>query len=92
MTGQIKSLIMFGQKISQFRFILKIIYFSVWVPNSEERKSNLRKPYLNISARLVASVHSVSDGAYDFVSHLILSVLDCRSVKIFLKTYEVKID
>jgi hypothetical protein len=27
----------FGQKIPQFKFILKIVLFSVWVPISEER-------------------------------------------------------
>jgi hypothetical protein len=48
MTGQIKSLIIFGQKTPQFRFILKTFYFLVWVPNSEEMKSNPRKPYVRI--------------------------------------------
>jgi hypothetical protein len=58
MTGQIKSLIMFGQKTPHFIFILKIFYFSVWIPNSEERKSNLRKPYLRVLVRIVESLYS----------------------------------
>jgi hypothetical protein len=48
MTVQIWSLIIFGQKTPQFRFILKTDLFLVWVPNSEEMKSNPRKPYLGI--------------------------------------------
>jgi hypothetical protein len=76
MTIQILSLINFGQKIPQFRFILKIFLFSVWVSNSEERKTNLRKPYMNISARLVASSCSISGGAHDLVSCHILSALN----------------
>jgi hypothetical protein len=58
MTVQIGSLINFGQKIPQFRFILKIILFSVWVPNSEERKSNPRKPYLGVLVRIAESLYS----------------------------------
>jgi hypothetical protein len=52
MTVQIWSLINFSQKISQFGFILKTVLFSVWVPNSEERKSNPRKPYLGVLVRI----------------------------------------
>jgi hypothetical protein len=89
MTVQIWSLIKFGQKLPQFRFILKVFLFSVWVSNSEERKANPKKPYLGV---LVVSNHSVSGETHDFVSRLILSVLDCRLVKTFSKTYEVKID
>jgi hypothetical protein len=85
MTIQIWSLINFDQKIPQFRFILKTSLFSVCVPNYEERKVNLRKPYLNISARLVASSCSISDGAHDLISRLILSVLVCRLIKIILE-------
>jgi hypothetical protein len=58
MTGQIWSLINFGQKIPQFRFILKTDLFSVWVPNSEERKSNPRKPYLGVLVRITESLYS----------------------------------
>jgi hypothetical protein len=58
MTGQIKSLIIFCQKTSQFRFILKTVLFSVWVPISEERKINLRKPYLRVLARIAESLYS----------------------------------
>jgi hypothetical protein len=48
----------FGQKTPQFRFILKIFYFSVWVPNSEEMKSNPRKPYQGVLARIAESLYS----------------------------------
>jgi hypothetical protein len=58
MIGQIKSLIMFGQKTPQFRFILKTFYFLVWVPNSEERKSNPRKPHLGVLVRIAESLYS----------------------------------
>jgi hypothetical protein len=58
MTGQIKSLIIFGQKIRQFRFILKTVLFSVWIPSSKERKSNLRKQYLRVLARIAGSLYS----------------------------------
>jgi hypothetical protein len=36
----------------------KNILFSVWVPNSEERKSNLRKPYLGVLVRIAESLYS----------------------------------
>jgi hypothetical protein len=58
MTGQIKSLIIFGQKTAQFRFILKTILFSVWIPNSKERKSNPRKSYLRVLVRIAESLYS----------------------------------
>jgi hypothetical protein len=58
MTVQIGSLINFGQKTPQFRFILKTVLFSVWVPNSKERKSNFRKPYLRVLVRIVKSLYS----------------------------------
>jgi hypothetical protein len=67
---------------------LKIILFSIWIPNSEERKVNPRKPYLGV---LVTSDHPIPDGAHDFISRLILSVLDFRLVKTFFKIDEVKI-
>jgi hypothetical protein len=35
-----------SQKLLQFKFILKIFLFPVWVPNSEERKINPKKLYL----------------------------------------------
>jgi hypothetical protein len=60
MTVQVWSLIRFCQKIPQFRFILKIILFSVWVPNSEERKANLRKSYLRVLVSIVKSLYSKS--------------------------------
>jgi hypothetical protein len=92
MTVQVWSLIRFGQKIPQFRFILKIFLFSVWVPNSEERKTNPRKLYLNISARLVVSDCLTSDGAHDLVNRLNLCISDCRLVNVFSRTYKVKIN
>jgi hypothetical protein len=58
MIVQIGSLMNFGQKTPQFRFILKIVLFSVWVSNSEERKSNPRKPYLGVLMRIAGSLYS----------------------------------
>jgi hypothetical protein len=49
---------MFGQKILQFRFILKIFLFLVWVPNFEERKANPRKSYLGVLVRIAESLYS----------------------------------
>jgi hypothetical protein len=50
---------MFGQRktVIQFYF-LKIFLFSVWVPNSEERKSSPRNPYLRVLVRIVESLYS----------------------------------
>jgi hypothetical protein len=48
----------FWSETPQFRFILKIILFSVWVPNSEERKSNPRKQYLGVLVRIAESLYS----------------------------------
>jgi hypothetical protein len=48
----------FGQKISQFRFILKIFLLSVWVPNFEERKANPRKLYMRMLVRIPESLYS----------------------------------
>jgi hypothetical protein len=68
MIVQIRSLINVGQKISQFRFILKIVLFSVWVPISEEKKSNPRKPYLGVLVRIAESLYSGgSTSPYFFV-------------------------
>jgi hypothetical protein len=58
MTVQIRSLIIFCQKTPQFSFILKTVLFSVWVPNSEEKKLNPRKPYLGVLARIAESLYS----------------------------------
>jgi hypothetical protein len=58
MIVQIWSLIKFGRKIPQFRFILKISLFSVWVPNSEERKVNPRKSYLGVLVWITESLYS----------------------------------
>jgi hypothetical protein len=33
--------------------IFENFYFFVWVPNSEERKSNLRNPYLGVLVRII---------------------------------------
>jgi hypothetical protein len=35
----------------------KNILFSVWVPNSEERKLNPRKPYLRVLVRIAKSLY-----------------------------------
>jgi hypothetical protein len=56
MTIQIWSPINFGQKIPQFRFILKTSLFSVWVPNSKERKANPKKLYLGVLGRIAESL------------------------------------
>jgi hypothetical protein len=58
MTVQFGSLTIFGQKIPQFRFILKIFLFSVWVLNSEERKANLKKSYPGVLVRITESLYS----------------------------------
>jgi hypothetical protein len=57
MTVQILSLIISGQKTPQFRFVLKADLFLVWVPNSEERKLNPRKPYLRVLVRIAKSLY-----------------------------------
>jgi hypothetical protein len=49
---------MFSQKIPQFRYILKIFLFSIWVPNSEERKTNPKKPYQGVLVRIAESLYS----------------------------------
>jgi hypothetical protein len=48
----------FWSKIPQFGFILKIILFSVWVPISEEGKTNHRKLYLRVLMRIAESLYS----------------------------------
>jgi hypothetical protein len=48
---------MFSQKIPQFSY-LKTILFFVWVSISEERKENLRKPYLRVLVRIAGSLYS----------------------------------
>jgi hypothetical protein len=58
MTVQIQVSKQIWSKISQFRFILKIFLFSVWVPNSEEMKSNPRNPYLRMLVRITESLYS----------------------------------
>jgi hypothetical protein len=58
MTVQVWSLIRFGQKLPQFRFILKIFLISIWVPIFEERKANLRNPYLKMLVRIVELLYS----------------------------------
>jgi hypothetical protein len=72
MTVQVWSLIRFGQKIPQFRFILKAFLFSVWVPISEERKANPRKSYLRTLMRIAESLYSggrvsISGSTYAYV-------------------------
>jgi hypothetical protein len=38
--------------------LFKNILFSVWVPNSEERKPNPKKPYLGVLVRITESLYS----------------------------------
>jgi hypothetical protein len=58
MTSQFWSLIKVWSKVPQFRFILKTVLISVWIPNSKERKSNPRKPYLGVLVRIAESLYS----------------------------------
>jgi hypothetical protein len=59
MTGQIKSLnSVWSEKNSNSDLFLKTVLFSVWVPNSEERKSNPRNPYLRMLVRIAESLYS----------------------------------
>jgi hypothetical protein len=59
MIGQIESLINFGQKNTAIQIYFKnILFFSVWVPNSEERKSNPRKSYLGVLVTITESLYS----------------------------------
>jgi hypothetical protein len=39
-------------------YFLKTVLFSVWIPNSKERKSNPRKPYLGVLVRIAESLYS----------------------------------
>jgi hypothetical protein len=66
--------------------------FSVSVPISEEKKTNPRKPYLNISARLVASSCSISGGVHNLVSCHVLSALNlpaCRDTSESLRSLKI---
>jgi hypothetical protein len=59
MTCQIKSLNSgWSEKTTAVQLFEKNILFSVWVPNSEERKANLRKPYLRVLVRIAESLYS----------------------------------
>jgi hypothetical protein len=57
MTGQIQSLVNLD-KNTAIQIYFKNILFSVWVPNSEERRLNLRKPYLRVLVRITESLYS----------------------------------
>jgi hypothetical protein len=61
-------------------YFKKTVLFSIWVPSSEERKSN-PVPENNL-IRSVASNCLVSSDAHDLINRLILIVLVCRLVKI----------
>jgi NAD(P)H-hydrate repair Nnr-like enzyme with NAD(P)H-hydrate dehydratase domain len=58
MTVQFKSLNNVWLENIAVHFYLKINLFSIWVPISEERKSNPRKPYLGVLARIAESLYS----------------------------------
>jgi hypothetical protein len=59
MTGQIGTLSNFVQKNTAFQvYFKKTVLFSVWIPISEEGKSNLRKPYLRVLVRIAKSLYS----------------------------------
>jgi hypothetical protein len=59
MTGQILSIIsVWLEKNRNSVYILKIYLFSVWVPNSEKRKSNPRNPYMRVLVRITKSLYS----------------------------------
>jgi hypothetical protein len=57
-TDQIWALNSIWFKILQFNLFLKNIYFRIWVPISEERKSNFRNPYLGVLVRIEQSLYS----------------------------------
>jgi hypothetical protein len=48
---------MFGKK-NYSLIILKTVSFSVWIPISEEKKANLRNPYLGVLVRIAKSLYS----------------------------------
>jgi hypothetical protein len=58
MTGQILVSNQYLVKNTADQIYFKNIIFSVWVPNSEERKLNLRKPYLGALVRITESLYS----------------------------------
>jgi hypothetical protein len=48
----------FWSENTTVQIYLKIILFSIWVSNSEERKPNLRKSYLRMLVRITESLYS----------------------------------
>jgi hypothetical protein len=47
----------FGQRKTVIQFIFLKQFISVWVPNSEERKSNPKNPYLGVLVRITKSLY-----------------------------------
>jgi uncharacterized membrane protein len=86
MTVQVWSLIRFGQKIPQFRFILKLFSFSVWVPIYEERKANPRKPFLFLknSGSISTVFRSVENLFHAIYVHFTVFVLLLTFIRILL--------
>jgi hypothetical protein len=58
MTGQFESLNNVWSENTAVQIYFKTFYFSVWIPNSKEMKSNPRKPYLRVLARIAKSLYS----------------------------------
>jgi hypothetical protein len=58
MTVQFGSLNNVWSKNTAVQIYFKNILFSVWVPNSEERKSNPGKSYLRVLMRIAKSLYS----------------------------------
>jgi hypothetical protein len=58
MTVQFRSLNNVWSENTAVQIYFKNILFSVWVPNSEERKVNPRKPYLRMLVKIVESLYS----------------------------------
>jgi hypothetical protein len=58
MTVQFGSLNNVWLENTAVQFYLKTFLFTVWVPNSEERKSNPRKPYQRVLVRITESLYS----------------------------------
>jgi hypothetical protein len=58
MTVQFGSLNNIWSENTAVQIYFKNDLISVWVPNSEERRLNPRKPYLRVLARIVKSLYS----------------------------------
>jgi hypothetical protein len=58
MTIQFGSLMICLDKNTAVQIIFENSFIFGWVPNSEERKPNLRNPYLGVLVRIVESLYS----------------------------------